>query len=127
METGITGYFDFLVDETKTAQYCGSGKLPVLGTPFLIAGIEHAAMESVEPFLEQECGTVGTLMNVTHEAASPIGMKIQCFSKLINIDGRKLTFQVEAYDECGRIGQGTHERFIIKNDRFLEKTNNKMK
>ena len=71
--------------------------------------------------IEEGQGTVGTRLNVSHDAATPVGMKVWAESCLTEIDGRRLVFKVRAYDECGLIGQGTHERFIIKKQRFLEK------
>lgn len=122
METGIKGEVVFTVDASGSAREMGSGALDVLATPKMIAMLEKAAWESVQPFLEEGFGTVGTLMNVTHEAATPFGMKVTCTSELVAIDGKKLTFCVEAFDEKGRIGGGQHERFIVNNDRFQSKT-----
>lgn len=125
METGIKGQVVFTVDEEGSAKAMGSGALLVLATPKMIAMLEKAAWESVQPFLEEGCGTVGTLMNVTHEAATPLGMQVTCESELIAAEGKKLTFKVQAFDEAGRIGGGLHERFIVQNDRFQEKANRK--
>ena len=83
--------------------------------------MEEAAQTSVAPHLEEGQSTVGTRLAVSHDAATPVGMKVWAESVLTEIDGRRLVFEVRAYDECGLIGQGTHERFIIKKQRFLEK------
>lgn len=125
METGIKGQVVFTVDEAGCAKEMGSGALLVLATPKMIAMLEKAAWESVQPFLEDGCGTVGTLMNVTHEAATPLGMQVTCKSVLTDVSGKKLTFEVEAFDETGRIGGGLHERFIVNNERFQSKTDGK--
>ena len=125
METGIKGQVLFTVDESCSAKTMGSGALDVLATPKMIAMLEKAAWESVQPYLEEGCGTVGTLMNVTHDAATPLGMQVRCVSELTAIEGKKLTFSVEAFDERGHIGGGTHERFIINNEKFQNKTNAK--
>lgn len=125
METGTKGQVTFIVDESCSAKTMGSGALDVLATPKMIAMLEKAAWESVQPFLEEGCGTVGTLMNVTHDAATPLGMQVRCTSELTAVDGKKLTFFVEAFDERGHIGGGTHERFIINNEKFQNKTNAK--
>lgn len=125
LETGIKGCAEFTADEEGSARMMGSGALSVLATPKMIAMLEKAAWESVQPFLEEGCGTVGTLMNVTHDAATPLGMKVVCKTELTAIDGKKLTFHVEAFDEMGHIGGGVHERFIINNDRFQEKADAK--
>lgn len=126
METGIKGRVEFTVAENGSARMMGSGALDVLATPKMIAMLEKAAWESVQPYLEEGCGTVGTLMNVTHDAATPIGMKVTCESELVAIDGKKLTFKVEAFDEKGHIGGGMHERFIVNNEKFQSKTDGKL-
>ena len=125
MEPGIRGEVIFTVEESGSAKTMGSGALDVLATPKMIAMLEKAAWESVQPYLEEGCGTVGTWMNVTHDAATPLGMQVRCTSELTAVDGRKLSFRVEAFDERGPIGQGTHERFIIRNESFQNKTNAK--
>ena len=125
MNTGIKGNVIFTVDQKGSAREMGSGALDVLATPKMIAMLEKAAWESVQPYLEEGCGTVGTFMNVTHEAATPLGMKVTCTSELVAIDGKKLTFRLEAFDEKGRIGGGTHERFIVNNQKFQSKTDQK--
>ena len=127
METGIKGQIEFIAEENCSAKSMGSGTLNVLATPKMIAMLEKAAWESVQPYLEKGCGTVGTRMNVTHDAATPLGMKVTCTSELVQIEGRKLTFHVEAFDEKGSIGGGLHERFIVNNEKFQTKTDQKMK
>lgn len=126
METGIKGYAEVTVDETISAKAMGSGALDVLATPAMIALMEKAAWTSVQPFLEDGEGTVGTLMNITHDAPTPLGMKVWCESELVEVDGRKLKFTVTAFDEKGCIGKGNHERFIIKSDKFQKKANEKL-
>lgn len=125
MEIGIKGLAETVVDHSNTAKFAGSGELEVFATPFMIALMEQAAYSSVAPYLEDGQGTVGTKLNVSHDAATPVGMKVWAESELCELDGRRLVFTVKAYDECGLIGQGTHERFIIKNDKFLAKCNAK--
>ena len=122
MNIGIKGCAETVVCEKNTAKSFGSGLVEVFATPCMIGLMEDAAQSSVAPFLEAGQGTVGTKLNVSHDSATPIGMKVRAESELIEIDGRRLVFRVAAYDECGRIGQGEHERFIIKLDRFMEKT-----
>ena len=125
METGIKGQVVFTVEESCSAKTMGSGALNVLATPKMIAMLEKAAWESVQPYLEDGCGTVGTQMNVSHDAATPLGMQVTCTSLLTAIDGKKLTFQVEAFDEKGHIGGGMHERFIVNNEKFQARTDAK--
>lgn len=125
METGIKGRCEFTADEKFSAKTMQSGSLDVLATPAMVAMMEKAAAKSIQPFLDEGCSSVGTLMNITHDAATPLGMKVVCESELVEKDGRKLVFKVEAFDEKGRIGGGMHERFIIENEKFLAKVNNK--
>ena len=94
-------------------------------TPAMIALMEKTAWTSVSDELDEGCGTVGISLNVAHSAPTPLGMKVTCESELTGIDGRKLTFYVKAYDEKGVIGEGTHERFIIQNEKFQKKANMK--
>ena len=123
---GLKGQQEIVVTEELTAQHVGSGTLPVFATPAMISLMENTAYKSVAEHLEEGCGTVGTLMNVSHVAATPVGMKVTCETELIKVDGRALTFCVKAYDECGLIGEGTHERFVIMEEKFLAKTNSKL-
>ena len=87
----------------------------------MIALMEQTACESVIDALDEGCGTVGTKLEISHDAATPVGMKVWCESELTAVEGRKLSFTVTAYDECGPIGKGSHERFIINNEKFLAK------
>lgn len=104
-----------------SAARVGSGLVDVFATPMMIALIELTCNESVMPFLDDGLGTVGTLVNVSHVAATPIGMRVWCDSELVETDRRRLVFSVKAYDERGLIGEGTHERFIIDMQRFQAK------
>lgn len=123
---GIVGNKELTVTMDKTAAAVGSGLLDVFATPQMIALMEATASESIASYLDAGCSSVGTLVNVSHVAATPVGMKVRCESKLTEVDGRKLTFAVKAYDECGLIGEGTHERFIIFSEKFMAKTNAKL-
>ena len=104
----------------------GSGSLAVFATPAMIALMEKTARLSVAPFLEDGQSTVGTLVNVKHLSASPVGMKITCRTELKEIDRRRLVFHVECSDEAGIIGEGEHERFIIDEAKFMAKTEAKL-
>ena len=126
LEKGIRGTGESIVTQENTAKAMGSGELYVYATPAMIALMEETAYKSVASDLDEGSGSVGTLMNVKHVAASPVGMKITCQSELESVEGRKLTFKVEAYDETGLIGEGIHERFIIVNNKFQEKADKKL-
>lgn len=125
LEVGITGKKNLVVTEAMTAKEMGSGELPVYATPGMIALMENTAYESVSDYLEDGQGTVGTLLNVKHLSATPVGMEVTCESRLIEIDRKRLVFEVKAYDETGCIGEGTHERFIIDNQKFLDRAEGK--
>ena len=122
---GMKGRAETMVTPENTAAAVGSGLLPVFATPCMIALMENAAVNAVQSGLEEGQGTVGTRLDVSHDAATPLGMKVWAEAELTAVDGRKLTFTVTAYDEAGPIGKGEHQRFIIQNDRFLAKTESK--
>lgn len=125
LEIGIKGKQYTMVDKENTAAAMGSGLLPVFATPSMVAMMEAAAMNSIALCLSETESTVGISLNVRHVAPTPIGMVVHCESELIAIDGKKLTFAVTAYDECGKIGEGVHERFIVDAARFTAKANAK--
>lgn len=121
MNTGIQGKQEIVVTDELTAAHIGSGLVRVFATPMMIALMEKTCAESVEPFLEEGQGTVGTQVSVSHCSATPVGMKVMCQSELIEIDRRRLVFKVTASDERGLIGEGTHERFVIDSAKFQAK------
>ena len=115
-------------DETNLAVAVGSGSLPVFATPMMIAAIENTAAASVAGELEEGKTTVGTLVNVSHVAATPEGMEVRIETELTEIapNGKILTFKVAAYDEAGLIGEGTHQRAIVAKERFEQKAQSKL-
>ena len=125
LKKGIKGTGRQVVTEKLTAKEMGSGELAVYATPAMIALMEETAWKSVAEELEEGCGTVGIHLDVSHDAPTPLGMTVTCESELIAIDGRKLTFRVEAKDERGTIGKGVHERFIVNDEKFQAKANQK--
>ncbi len=125
MQLGIKGETKVKVNPSNTAEAMKSGLLPVFATPMMVAIMEDAAAKSVQPHLKEGQTTVGTLVNVKHLSATPEGMEVRAESELIEVDNRRLVFDVRAYDEKGLIGEGKHERFIIDAERFMEKTNAK--
>ena len=126
IEIGTKGYADALVEQEDTAKVVGSGDLLVYATPCMIALMEGAACESIAPFLAEGESSVGTMMQVNHISATPVGMEVHAESEVTAVEGRKVTFSIKAFDEAGEIGNAVHERFIIKADRFLEKTYDKL-
>ncbi len=127
LEIGIKGSSSCTVTLNDTAKALGSGGLDVLSTPKLIALMENAALLSVRPYLEEGSDTVGTLLNVKHLAATPVGMTVRAEAELIEIDRRRLVFSVKAWDEVELVGEGTHERFIVDMEKFTNKCNSKIK
>ena len=118
---GLKGHAETLVTEANTAAAMGSGLLPVFATPAMLALMEKAAASSVQPFLDEGQGSVGTRLSVSHLAATPIGLPVRAESELLSVERRKLLFSVRAWAGDELIGEGEHERFLIDNARFLEK------
>lgn len=121
IEIGIKGRLEETVTSEMSAARVGSGLVEVFATPMMIALVEKTCNESVLPYLDEGQGTVGTLINVAHTAATPIGMRVWCESELVEVDRRRMVFKVKAFDECGPIGEGMHERFIIDTAKFAAK------
>jgi fluoroacetyl-CoA thioesterase len=121
LEPGVTGEATTVVVRENTAARVGAGGVEVFATPMMIALMEQAAWQSVANDLEPGYVTVGTLVNVRHLAATPPGQRVRATAELIEIDGRRLVFKVEAYDEKQKIGEGQHERYIVNLDRFMKK------
>lgn len=126
VEIGMKGRAEAVVTPDNTAQAAGSGLLPVFATPWMVALMENAAVRAVQSALAGDEGTVGTRLDVTHDAATPIGMKVWAEAEVTAVEGRKLIFAVSAFDEVGQIGGGTHERFIIRPDKFLARVQAKL-
>lgn len=121
LEEGISATFEEKVTERNTAKSIGSGGVDVYATPMMIALMEKAAFELVDGFLPTGYTTVGTSLQINHIAATPLGIKVSASAVLTNIDGKKLTFSIEAFDEKEKIGEGTHERYIVNTERFIDK------
>jgi predicted thioesterase len=118
---GVENKQETVVNHNNTAMTFGSGLLDVFATPAMIALMEETSHLSIGSYLPKGYASVGTELNVKHIKATPIGMKVFCTSKLQKVEGRRLLFSVEAYDEVGKIGEGTHERFIVETERFMSK------
>ena len=126
IEVGLKGRSETVVTPSNTADAVGSGLVPVFATPYMIALMENAAAGALLPYLAEDEGSVGTHLDVSHDAATPIGMKVWAEAEVIAVEGKKISFTVNAFDEAGPIGKGTHERFIIKPEKFLAKVNAKL-
>lgn len=116
------------VTQELTAAAVGSGALPVFGTPFMAAMMENAALTAMQTFLDAGQGSVGTRLDIHHDAPTPIGMKVWAEAEITGVsENRKMVeFKVSAWDEKGPIGGGTHTRAIINSQRFLDKCNGKL-
>lgn len=123
LKLGIKYESTITVEEKDTAAAYGSGSIFVFATPAMIGLMENAALNAADEHLPEGYSTVGTELNVKHIAATPMGMEAKAVAELIEIDGRRLVFKVEAFDEKKKIGEGIHERFIINVEKFMGKLN----
>ena len=121
MEVGLKYESTVAVSQSNTATTLGSGDMAVFATPAMVALMENAAMLAVAAQLPEGSATVGTQMNTSHIKASPLGATITASAELTEVEGRKLTFAVKAWDEKGTIGEGVHTRFVVDRERFLSK------
>ena len=121
MERGLKYESTTVVSAANTAATLGSGDMDVFATPAMVALMENAAMLAVRDHLPEGSATVGTQISTSHLKASPLGASITASAELIEVDGRRLTFAVKAWDEKGTIGEGTHTRFVVDRERFLSK------
>jgi predicted thioesterase len=121
LEAGMSYTSEKVVTQKDMACEYGSGGLEVFATPAMIGLMENAAMSVVQPCLDEGSSTVGTMVNIKHIAATPVGMKVKATAELLEISGKRLLFKVQAFDEKGLIGEGTHERYIINIQKFLSR------
>ncbi len=124
---GLSGTAELIVDKNCTADAWGSGLLPVLSTPRLVALMEQAACVALEGAMDAGKTTVGTRIDIQHTAATPMGMHAYAKAELTAAEGRALTFHIEAFDEAGMIGTAEHQRFIVDSARFMQKVEAKTK
>ena len=127
LKEGLTGSAGIIVGEEHTAPRVGSGRVHVLATPVMVNLMEAAALQAVEGLLPAGHQTVGTHLDITHTAATPVGMRVKAYAELTKVDKRTLTFSVHAEDEQERIGGGIHERIIINLERFDVRMQEKLK
>ena len=125
LKAGIRAELEFSVDGADTADRWGSGLVPVLSTPALVGRMEQAAVRALQERLPNGRTTVGGRIDVRHLAPTPVGMRVQVRAELVEVDGRRLVFQIEARDEAEVIGQAVHECFVIDEARFMERVRSK--
>ena len=121
VSAGQTATSTVTVTESNIAKTMKSGSLEVFATPAMCALMEEAAQAAVQPHLEEGEGTVGISLSISHDAPSPMGSTITAKATVTAVEGRKITFYIEASDGVGIIGKGTHERFVINNEKFMTK------
>jgi predicted thioesterase len=125
IKPGLKATVEIVVGTRDTAAHVGSGRIGVLATPILVTLLESAALGAVEEYMKPGQQTVGTRLDISHTAATPVGMRVRASAELVKVEGRKLTFRLHAEDEVETIGGGTHERLIISVQRFDERMQTK--
>ena len=123
---GMKAMVETLAEREDTAQEVGSGDLLVYATPCMVALMEGAACEAIAECMSEDKTTVGTELNISHLSATPVGLEVRAEAEVIAVEGKIITFQVTAYDEAGKIGEGTHKRCIVPVQRFLDKAYSKL-
>jgi len=123
---GMKGEVSTLVEREDTAAEVGSGSLLVYATPCMVARMEGAACEAIAAVLPEDKTSVGTALDITHISATPVGLEVRAEACVTEVDGNIITFQITAYDEAGKIGEGTHKRAVISTQRFLDKVYSKL-
>lgn len=126
LKPGLKGSAALLVDEAHTAPRIGSGRVHVLATPVMINLMEAAALDAAEHLLRPGSQSLGTRLDVSHVAATPVGMRVRATAEVTEVDGNRVTFRVEAHDEAELIGEGTHERIVVDVERFDRRVRRKL-
>src|SRR5204862_3373466 len=124
---GLTGTGELVVGEQHTAPRTGSGRIHVLATPVMINLIEAAALAAVEQSLPEFHQSLGTRLDISHIAATPVGMRVRATAEVVRVEGRTIHFKVRAEDEREFIGEGTHERVVVNVERFDKRVQDKVK
>ncbi|HWV40624.1 thioesterase family protein [Pseudorhodoplanes sp.] len=124
---GLKGEAHIRVGEEQTAPRVGSGRVRVLATPVMINMMEAAALDAIEHLLPAGHQSLGTHLDVGHYAATPVGMTLRATAEVTKVDGRNVTFRVEAYDDRERVGDGTHTRVVVNVERFDARVQKKLK
>ena len=123
---GMKGEVFTQVEREDTAKEVGSGNLLVYATPCMVALMEGAACEAIADALSDTQTTVGTMLNIEHISATPVGLEVRAEAEVTAVEGKVITFTVTAFDEAGEIGKGTHKRVIVNSQKFLDKAYNKL-
>src|SRR5208282_2607167 len=123
---GLTGSAEIVVGPEHTAPFVGSGRIAVLATPVMINVIEAAALNAIEHLLPAGHQSLGIHLDVSHVAATPVGLQVTATAEVLRVEGRTITFRVEARDEIEAIGSGTHQRVVVSVARFDERVQSKV-
>ena len=126
ISVGMKGEVSSLVEREDTALEVGSGSLLVYATPCMVALMEGAACEALGDVLPENKTSVGIALNISHISATPVGLSVRAEAEITEVEGNIITFQLTAYDEAGKIGEGTHKRAIITTQKFLDNTYSKL-
>jgi len=124
---GLLGTAELLVAQQHTAPFVGSGRIAVLATPVMINLIEAAALNAVEHLLPAGYQSLGTRLDVSHIAATPVGLRVTATAEVVRVEGRTIIFRAEARDEVEAIGGGTHQRVVVSVARFDERVQRKVR
>ena len=125
LKVGDRWQSELVVEEKHTAAAFGSGNILVFSTPMMIGLMENAALNCAQVKLDEGFSTVGTAVAIKHLAATPMKQKVYATAEVLEIEGKRIVFRIEAFDEVEKIGEGTHERFIIFAEKFIERVNQK--
>ena len=125
VKAGLKGRADLVVGEEHTAASVGSGAIHVLGTPVMINLMEAAALDAAEHLMPKGHQSLGIHVDISHVAATPIGMKVHAMAEVTAVEGNRIRFRVEAHDEAEMIGEGTHERVVVNVERFDKRVQKK--
>jgi fluoroacetyl-CoA thioesterase len=126
LKPGLVGHASLRVGEEHTAPQIGSGRVHVLGTPVMINLMESAALDAAEHLLPDGHQSLGIHLDVSHVAATPVGMQVRATAEVVDVTGNRITFKVEAHDEMDLIGEGSHQRIIVDVSRFDKRIQKKL-
>lgn len=126
IKVGLKHEVEIVVEKEDVAKVMGSGTVEVMATPKMIALMENAAYKAIDEYIGEDNVTVGTHMDAKHLAATPVGMKVRAIAEVIEVEGKKIVFKVEAYDEKDIIGKGKHTRFIVNEKKFTKAAYDKL-
>lgn len=126
IEIGMSYTAEMTVGKEDTAKAVGSGELEVLATPKMCALMEESAYKCIGAELDEGASSVGTVLEIKHLSATPVGMSVKAIATVTEVDGRRIVFELKAYDDTGIIGEGRHERFIVYSEKFIAKAYSKL-